>query len=128
MVESVQKFGLSDAQKAADAFEHVYECPRQMDDERERRMAFKMISTIDQMKASADNKDRIKQLYVHSDELAWLGEHFNRENDDTEILFKEKRAKILKVRDQIINGELTDFSALLPDYEKSMVKLKLYEE
>ena len=80
------------------------------------------------MKASADNKDRIKQLYVHSDELAWLGEHFNRENDDTEILFKEKRAKILKVRDQIINGELTDFSALLPDYDKSMVKLKLYEE
>ena len=67
-----------------------------MDDERERRMAFKMISTIDQMKASADNKDRIKQLYVHSDELAWLGEHFNRENDDTEMLAVDSCEALLR--------------------------------
>lgn len=56
------------------------------------------------MVASDDKKAKVKLLYIHSDELAWLGEYCNRESDDVEIMFKDKRHEILKMRDQIISG------------------------
>ena len=58
-----------------------------------------MLKSIEQMIAGQPIKDKMKMLYVQSDELAWLGEHLNRESDDIEIEFKEKRAKILNLRD-----------------------------
>ena len=58
-------------------------------------MAQKMIKTIEEMNASKDKKTKIKQMYIQSDELAWLGEHCNRESDDTEVAFRDKRAEIL---------------------------------
>ena len=54
-----------------------------------------MIKTIEEMNASNDKKTKIKQMYIQSDELAWLGEHCNRESDDTEVAFRDKRAEIL---------------------------------
>ena len=87
-----------------------------MTEERERKMALKMIKTIDQMNVPATTHNKIKGLYIYSDELAWLAEHSNRDSDDIEILFKQKRAEIFKIRDQIISGELTDFNQLLADY------------
>ena len=87
-----------------------------------------MIKTIDNIQASGAFKDKIKMLYVQSDELAWLGEHLNRESDDTEIEFKDKRAEILKMRDQIISGQLTDFSAMMKQYDERFKDLLKYEK
>ena len=75
------------------------------------------------MNASEDKKKKVMQLYMQSDELAWLGEHCNRESDDTEIAFKEKRAEILRLRDKIISGEMTDYSQLIADYDKRYEKV-----
>ena len=97
-----------------------------MTEERERKMALKMIKTIDQMNVPATTHNKIKGLYIYSDELAWLAEHSNRDSDDIEIIFKQKRAEIFKIRDQIINGELTDFSQLLTDYVKREAQLQIY--
>ena len=60
--------------------------------------------------------------------MAWLGEHSNRESDDAEIVYKEKRAEILRLRDQIISGEITDFDKFLIDYDKRREELKVFEE
>lgn len=81
-------------------FDHIYEPPRDITDERERRMAQKMIKVVDQAicKQSAA-KEKLKQMYIQSDELAWLGEHCNRDSDDVEMIFKNKRAQITKMRD-----------------------------
>lgn len=76
------------------------------------------------MIASEDLKKKVKQLYVQSDELAWLGEHCNRESDDAEILIKDKRAQILKLRDQIISGEITDLSDFVANYDKRDIDVK----
>ena len=86
-------------------------------------MALKMIKTIEEMNASEDKKKKVMQLYMQSDELAWLGELCNRESDDTEIAFKEKRAEILRLRDKIISGEMTDYSQLIADYDKRYEKV-----
>lgn len=80
------------------------------------------------MISSKDLKAKVKQLYVQSDELAWLGEHCNRESDDAEILIKDKRAQVLKIRDQIISGEITDFTDLVADYDKRDVVVKEYAQ
>ena len=85
-----------------------------------------MIKTIEEMNASEDKRKKVMQLYMQSDELAWLGEHCNRESDDTEIAFKQKRAEILRLRDQIISGEITDYTKLVADYDKRNEKLQAY--
>ena len=69
-------------------FPYVYEPPRHIELENERKMAAKMVKVIDKMVASEDFKNKMKTLYMQSDELAWLGEHFNRDNVDVEAEFK----------------------------------------
>ena len=108
-------------------FAHTYEPPREISEASEKSMAQKMIKTIEGTNASEDKLNKIKTLYVQSDELAWLAEHCNRESDDAEVVFKQKRADILKLRDQIISGEIADFSKYLPDYEKRLQVLTTYE-
>ena len=76
-------------------------------------MAQRIIKTVDQMIAPEEMRNKFKQLFVQSDELAWLGEHFNRETEDAECEIKDRRAQILKLRDQIIKGEITDFTDML---------------
>lgn len=90
MVESAQPKLTND--KGGEEFAHEYEAPREIQEEQEKRMAQKMLKTVDGINASTDKLNKIKTLYVQSDELAWLGEHCNRESDDAEIAFKEKRA------------------------------------
>ena len=51
------------------------------------------------MNVPATTHNKIKGLYIYSDELAWLAEHSNRDSDDIEIIFKQKRAEIFKIRD-----------------------------
>lgn len=46
-------------------FEHEYEAPREMTEERERHMAMKMIKTIEKMDFPAGESEKmIKALYI----------------------------------------------------------------
>lgn len=62
MVDS--KIKISTSQEPASSFEHKYEPPREIAVERERKMALKMIKTIENMQASDALQTKIKALYI----------------------------------------------------------------
>ena len=88
----------------------------------EKKMEQKMIKVIERMHANVQN--RFKSLYVFSDERSKLNDLFEKEVRELSEKFEKRKVPILNKRDNILNGEITEFDDACIEFDEKFTKLE----
>jgi len=88
----------------------------------EKELEQKMVKVITKMPENV--QDRFKNLHMFSDERSKINDLFEEEVKKLSAKMEARKRPILEQRDNILVGEITDFSDLIPKYDEHVPELE----